>query len=131
MKVGRILETSLYAQDLVAAEAFYTTVLGLEVHARVPGRHVFFRSGSNMFLIFNPDQTETEKPRWHGCRGRGHVAWAIAENEVDAWRTRLNEAGVPIDSDYAWPNGGHSLYFRDPADNLLELATPSVWGPHA
>jgi catechol 2,3-dioxygenase-like lactoylglutathione lyase family enzyme len=26
-----------------------------------------------------------------------------------------------------WPRGGESVYFRDPDDNLLELATPGLW----
>jgi catechol 2,3-dioxygenase-like lactoylglutathione lyase family enzyme len=127
MKVDRVLETCVYAQDLEAAEEFYTRVLGLEVHSRELGRHVFFRCGSGMFLVFNPDKTVLEED-WHGCRGRGHVAWAISSDELDAWREWLNAAGVTIYSDFSWPHGGHSLYFRDPAGNSLELATPSLWG---
>ncbi len=126
MQVYRVLESCLYAQDLEAAEAFYTRVLGMEVYARVPGRHVFFRCGSGMFLVFNPDTTEKEHDG-HGCRGIGHVAWAVQESELDDWREWLKAAGVPIRSDFSWPNGGHSLYFSDPAGNSLELATPSVW----
>jgi catechol 2,3-dioxygenase-like lactoylglutathione lyase family enzyme len=26
------------------------------------------------------------------------------------------------------PRGGRSFYFRDPAGNSLELATPRIWG---
>jgi catechol 2,3-dioxygenase-like lactoylglutathione lyase family enzyme len=128
MKVQRVLETVLYAQDLEAAEGFYASVLGLEVHSRQPGRHVFFRCGSGMFLIFNPDRTMLEKHAPHGCQGTGHVAWAVPAEELDEWREWLQAEGVHIESDYAWPSGGHSLYFRDPAGNSLELATPEVWG---
>src|SRR5438105_1039171 len=60
VKPLNILETCVYARDLEAAERFYTTVLGLEVIARMPGRHVFFRCGRGVFLVFNPDKTETE-----------------------------------------------------------------------
>jgi hypothetical protein len=35
---------------------------------------------------------------------------------------------VPIEKEVAWPNGGQSLYFRDPAANLVELVTPGIWG---
>ncbi len=38
MRAGEILEACVYAGDLDAAERFYTTVLGMEVIARVPGR---------------------------------------------------------------------------------------------
>jgi catechol 2,3-dioxygenase-like lactoylglutathione lyase family enzyme len=128
MKVNRVLETALYAQDLAAAEAFYTTVLGLEVYSRGVGRHVFFRCGaSSMFLIFNPTET-VRGDRPHGSQGAGHVAWAISESELDAWREWFQAKGVAIEKEMTRPNGGRSLYFRDPAGNSLELATPAVWG---
>jgi len=80
-----------------------------------------------MLLVFNPDKTEQEED-WHGCRGRGHVAWAIPSHELEEWRQWLRAADVPIYSEVSWPKGGHSLYFRDPAGNSLELATLPTWG---
>jgi predicted enzyme related to lactoylglutathione lyase len=35
---------------------------------------------------------------------------------------------VAIEKIVDWPGGGRSLYFRDPAGNSLELATPRIWG---
>ena len=35
---------------------------------------------------------------------------------------------VPIELETDWPRGGHSLYFRDPAGNSVELITPGLWG---
>ncbi len=126
MKVNRVLETALYAEDLEAAAKFYTQVLGLEVHEREAGRHLFFRCGDGMFLVFNPNQTRIEKQP-HGCTGVGHVAWAILESEIEPWRAWLKEMNVPILSEVDWPQGGHSIYFKDPAKNSLELATTKVW----
>jgi len=126
MKLNRILETSLYAEDLEAAEAFYTGMLGLEVHSRLAGRHVFFRVGAEMLLVFNPDRTEKEADSPHGCRGRGHVAWAVPAGEMEDWRRRLAEKRVPF-KDHLWREGIHSLYFSDPAGNSLELAAPNLW----
>ena len=54
MKPAGILETVLYAGDLDAAEAFYRDVLGLEPFASVPGRHLFYRCGEQVLLIFKP-----------------------------------------------------------------------------
>ncbi|MGH2457249.1 MAG: VOC family protein, partial [Chloroflexota bacterium] len=48
MRAERVLETCLYVDDLTAAEAFYASVLGLELFSKVPGRHVFFRCGEGM-----------------------------------------------------------------------------------
>jgi catechol 2,3-dioxygenase-like lactoylglutathione lyase family enzyme len=134
MTPGGILETCLYAHDLDAAERFYSEVMGLTVFAKQPGRHVFFRCGRGMFLVFNPISTLTEivevdgrSMSRHGATGPSHMAFAVGASEIDPWRKRLHEADVAIESEVAWPGGGHSIYFRDPAGNLLELATPSVW----
>ena len=130
MQPLRVIETCLYAPDLDAAEAFYGRVLGLERFAKVPGRHVFFRAGNGMFLLFNPAETgkvgATDIPP-HGAAGPGHVAFAIPEADLEAWLGKLAAEGVEIESDYTWPNGGRSLYFRDPSGNSVELTTPRTW----
>jgi catechol 2,3-dioxygenase-like lactoylglutathione lyase family enzyme len=129
MRAREVLETCLYAADLGAAERFYGEVLGLERIARVEGRHVFFRCGARVFLVFNPERTRDGSPGipGHGAEGPGHAAFAVPEAELDAWRAHLARHGVEIESDYAWPGGGRSLYFRDPAGNSVELGTPAIW----
>ena len=128
-RLERILETSLYAEDLDQAETFYRTLLGLEPFARESNRHVFFKCGDQMLLIFNPDRTITESDSApHGARGPGHVAFAVPMSEFARWIAHLRTIGVGIEKDVAWPNGGRSIYFRDPAGNCLELASPLVWG---
>jgi catechol 2,3-dioxygenase-like lactoylglutathione lyase family enzyme len=128
VRVREILETSLYADDLEATERFYSEVLGLETITRVPGRHVFFRCGDRVFLVFNAARTlEGGMLPPHGASGPGHVAFAVAEAELGEWRARLQEHGVEVETEFAWPDGGHSLYFRDPAGNSLELGTPAIW----
>ena len=57
MTPAAILESALYVTDLDAAEAFYADVLGLERIAKVEGRHVFFRCGAGVLLLFQPDVT--------------------------------------------------------------------------
>ncbi len=129
-----ILESALYADDLVAAEHFYGDVLGLEQVAQVEGRHVFFRCGGAMLLIFNAEATR-EAPTNpdmpvppHGSRGPGHLCFALPDDEIDGWAERLREAGVEIEADFRWPGGARSIYFRDPAGNSLECADPKLWG---
>lgn len=131
MELTRILETCLYVSDLDAAKRFYADVLGLRVHAEETGRHVFFRCGEGMLLLFNPEQTRQESVAdipTHGCRGAGHIAWAMPASELGAWRRQLQDAGVAIEQEINWPNGARSIYFRDPAGNSLEFATPELWG---
>lgn len=129
MPVSRILETCLYVDDVAAAEAFYTRVLGLKLESRAGNRHVFFRCGDAMFLLFNPQQTTQiggiVPP--HGATGAGHVAFAVEAIELATWRDRLAAEGVAIEAEVTWPGGGRSLYFRDPAGNSIELTTPLIW----
>jgi catechol 2,3-dioxygenase-like lactoylglutathione lyase family enzyme len=130
-----VLESSLYCPDLEAAERFYRDVLGLEVVTRQAGRHVFLRCGSGMVLLFNPDATAdpavpTGGPQMvpHGAHGPGHLAFRLPEREIERWQAHLAAAGVPIEAEVRWPQGGYSLYLRDPAGNSLELATAALWG---
>jgi len=128
-----VLETCVYATDLEAAERFYAGALGLDPFARVAGRHVFFRCGAGVFLVFNPEATSvpasgSRSVPLHGAHGAGHAAFAVPAAELLPWRERLARHGVAIEADVEWPGGGQSLYVRDPAGNSIELATPAVWG---
>ena len=131
MQVKQILETCLYVNDLEAAEDFYSRVFGLQAFLRLEGRHVFFRCGQGVFLLFNPARTiHPEGPipvPPHGAHGPGHVAFAMEKGDIPAWREHLNQNGVEIEMEVTWPSGGHSLFFRDPAGNSVELTTPQTW----
>ena len=133
MQPRGILETCLYVDNLEVAERFYRSVLRLEFVGRQEGRHVFFRCGDHMLLIFNPERTrkrESSVPH-HGANGPSHIAFSVSESELDAWRAHLEDEGVEIERTVDWPQGGASLYFRDPAGNSLELAVPRIWnGKH-
>ncbi len=130
-----ILETALYCPDLEAAESFYTDVLGLAVVLREPGRHVFFRCGAGMLLLFNAEHTARIQTKingqpigLHGAVGAGHMAFRDRHERLAAWKEQLARHGVALESEVTWPNGAVSLYFRDPAGNSLEIATPDLWG---
>jgi len=130
-----ILETILYAEDLEAAEAFYSGVLGLEVYARQAGRQIFYQLADQMLLIFNPVATVIPPPPGaklpvppHGAHGEGHVCFRASADEIVRWKEHLENRGVAIEADFLWPSGGRSIYFRDPAGNALEFAEPRIWG---
>lgn len=131
---SQILETALYTDDLDAAEAFYGGVLGFEKIARAGNRHVFYRCGPGVLLIFNPEESEIHYKEGqlpvppHGARGPGHLCFRAEAAEIDAWQVRLEAAGVAIESDMEWPQGGRSIYFRDPSGNSLEFTEARIWG---
>ncbi len=133
-KLSQVLESSLYVGDLDAAEVFYSEVLGLTLHSKLEARHVFFRCGSQMVLLFNPEATANPDltPRGlgsHGAHGPGHLAFGVGEGEIDRWRSRLRDHGVEVEQEVDWGGTrGRSLYFRDPDGNSLEFATAALWG---
>ena len=134
-QVRGVLETCLYASDLAAADRFYADVIGLEAFQRVAGRHVFFRCGSGVLLVFDPARTSAEPGSVggapippHGSTGAGHVAFAVPEAELDVWHAHLAARGVEIESEVRWPRGGRSIYVRDPAGNSVEIAAEGIWG---
>ena len=135
LEVNGILETVLYASDLVAIDVFYADVLGMTVADRADGKYLFYRCGNQMLLYFNPEISkqnvlnESLPIPPHGCMGSGHVCFRASADELDEWKKRLEAADVAIESDLIWPGGrGRSLYFRDPAGNCLEFAEPKIWG---
>jgi catechol 2,3-dioxygenase-like lactoylglutathione lyase family enzyme len=136
MKPQGILETALYCRDLEAASAFYANVMGLVRIGYKKDRHVFFRCGEAVLLVFNPGHTGTVATSvngvtvpLHGSRGPGHVAFRAEMAEIDRWRAHLAAHGVDIEAEISWPEGGRSLYFRDPCGNSIEIATPELWSP--
>ena len=129
MKLGQLSEASIYANDLAAAEKFYREVLGLEKISRLEDRGVAFRCGATVLLVFDPARTRVPDAGVppHGASGEGHIAFVIQDGEVGAWRRRLTAGAVAIEAEVEWPRGGRSLYFRDPAGNVVELAPPTLW----
>ena len=135
MKPSAILESALYVTDLDAAESFYRDVLGLERIAGVGGRHVFFRCGQGVLLLFDAEATKHAPPPDarlpappHGTVGEGHLCFAATADEIEAWKTALTGRGIKVEADFQWPSGGRSIYFRDPSGNSIEFAEPRIWG---
>jgi catechol 2,3-dioxygenase-like lactoylglutathione lyase family enzyme len=129
VRVKRVLESCLYVSDLALSLEFYRQVLGLELHTQQEGRHLFFRCGDGMVLLFNPETTQLPSGTVpaHGAFGPGHLAFAVDRDDLPAWKERLENLGVPIEAEVAWPGGGQSLYLRDPSGNSIELASPQIW----
>jgi catechol 2,3-dioxygenase-like lactoylglutathione lyase family enzyme len=129
LKVERIFETVIYATDLVAAERFYTEVLGLEKYSRFDVA-LSFRCQGGVLLIFDPDKAilPNRGVPSHGPHGPGHLAFAARGADLNAWRVHLRKHGVQIEMEVSWEQGGTSIYFRDPAGNSIELAPPTLWG---
>lgn len=132
--ISGLAEAAVYVANLEKARAFYKEVLGL-VETAVFADAAFLQTGPHSTLILFDREKLTNRDSvipGHGADGPGHFALAIPPEEMDAWRARLEAHGVAIEHEQDWPQGTHSLYFRDPDQNSLELidAThyPQIWG---
>ncbi|PAQ05559.1 VOC family protein [Mesorhizobium temperatum] len=135
MTPSAILESALYVTDLNAAEEFYSGVLGLNQLGKVDGRHLFFRCGDSVLLIFNAEATRVPpapdarlKVPPHGTVGDGHLCFAASADEIVRWKAHLEAKKIAIESEFEWPQGGRSIYIRDPSGNSIEFAEPRIWG---
>ncbi len=132
-KLAGVIETALYVDDLPRARTFYQDILGLKPlnsDARftaydVGGRSVLllFHRGATLETVRLPGGTIPP----HDGHGPLHIAFAVTADELAGWEQRLSKQGVAIEARTVWPRGGHSIYFRDPDQHLLELVTPGVW----
>jgi catechol 2,3-dioxygenase-like lactoylglutathione lyase family enzyme len=128
-----ILETALSVAELARARDFYSKLFGYAVMKSDERFCAFDIGGEQVLLLFvrgsDPDGTVLPFGRIppHGTSGAGHVGFRIPEESLAAWRSKLQEQGIRIESEFTWPDGGTSIYFRDPDGHLLELLTPGVW----
>jgi len=127
-----IVETCINVSDMRRARSFYDSVFGFEL-MEGDERFCAFRVGSDVLLLFT--QGASDSPVTlngglippHNTVGAGHFAFAVSNDELEAWRKVLADCGIQIESEVSWDRGGKSVYFRDPDGNLLELVTPGTW----
>jgi catechol 2,3-dioxygenase-like lactoylglutathione lyase family enzyme len=131
--ITRLLETSLYVDQLDRAASFYERILGFE-RMQCDDRFCALNiSGQQVLLLFVRGKATAPVSipggiiPGHDGHGQMHLAFTMEAADEEAWKQRLSAANVVIESVVKWPLGGHSLYFRDPDQNLLELVTPGCW----
>ncbi|MGG6460365.1 MAG: VOC family protein [Candidatus Eiseniibacteriota bacterium] len=132
MKFRKIVETSIYSSELDKMKEFYVDKLGLELVSQQRGRHVFLKTEKNMLLIFNYQVTAAEKETIHGAPtppSMVHIAFEIEAAEYGEAKKLLTENGIQVEKEMAWENDikSKSIYFRDPAGNLVEFITRNYW----
>lgn len=126
-------ETALYTDDMARAAEFFGRVLGFATLVASERLTAFDAGAGGVLLLFprggaSADVT-TDAGTIPGHDGSGplHLAFAIAAEAYEPWRTRLTAHGVAVRAEMTWPRGGRSLYFDDPDGHVLELATPGLW----
>ena len=132
MKLNKVVETCIYSPDLCSMMKFYADVLGLRLVDEEEGKFIFLQAGKSMLLVFNPERTSKDNDRLptHGAvaPARIHFAMEIESSDYERWKGLLARNRIAVEKEVGWEEGNaKSLYFRDPADNLVELITPGEW----
>jgi catechol-2,3-dioxygenase len=119
---------------------FYINILGLDFVSEEEDRYVFLKAGQSMLLIFNPNKTladadvinrssTTQLPA-HGAFAPPsiiHFALEIEKQGYDSATQILKKKNIKIENEITWDKGSNSIYFRDPAGNLVEIISPGSW----
>ena len=133
--INHVLETALYVKERTRSQSFYETVLGFRVLLDDGNRLTGMAVGNtNQVLLLFTEGASTageETPGGfippHDGHGPVHLAFAVDTASLPEWTAHLHANGVTIESTVHPPRGGTSVYFRDPDNNLIELASPGIW----
>ena len=132
LAVTGVIETALYVDDMRRAVDFYQRLFAfraLHVSDRLCALRVV--PGQVLLIMARGASSEASVLPFgvippSDATGHQHVAFGVPLSELPAWKARLERLGVEIESAIDWPEGGRSLYFRDPDQHCIEVKT-SDW----
>ncbi len=132
-EVTGIIESVIYVDEMQRSVEFYERVFEFPreyasdriTALRVASRQILLVMQRGASLKPSVMSFGTIPPS--DARGHQHLAFGIPPSQFDQWLTRLEVHGVAIENRLDWPEGGQSLYIRDPDDHCIELKT-SDWG---
>ena len=132
MKFTKIIETCIYSSNLEVMKNFYINYLGLEFVSEEKGRSVFLKAGKSMLLIFNPLNTLNHIKKLFPIHGAItppsiiHFALEIQKEDYEKWKDTLQNNKINIEKEIELKSS-RSIYFHDPAGNLVEFITNNAW----
>ncbi len=131
--ISHIAESALYVDDLDRAVTFYTGLFEWPVLLRDDRFAVLRITPQQVLLLFRrgaslePATLPGGTVPAHDGNGQLHICFGISADELTCWEEILRAQGITVESRVRWPSNAASLYFRDPDQNAVELATPGVF----
>ena len=115
--------------DVEAAVAFYTGLLGFEVLTSFPPAFADVARGRLRLLLSGP-ASSAGRPMPDGVKP-GPGGWNrihLIVEDIEAEVARLRAAGAPFRNEVLSGPGGKQVLLLDPAGNVVELFQPAALG---
>ncbi|MBV9365335.1 MAG: VOC family protein [Solirubrobacterales bacterium] len=114
--IAGLAELTLETDDPEGLARFYAEVLGLKVISSQPDRVWLALSHDTRLGLWSPGGKE------FGDRGGSHVHFAFAARRIGLpmLAERIRAARIEVTGPVAHPGGDCSIYFQDPAGNVVE-----------
>ena len=128
-----LVETCLYVSDVVRSRDFYVRIFGFEPMGGDERIQPLKVADGQVLILFRRGATLKPIPVGggfippHDGAGEQHFAFGITAETVEDWKIYLEGLNIEVESEVAWPQGGRSIYFRDPDRLVVELITRGVW----
>jgi catechol 2,3-dioxygenase-like lactoylglutathione lyase family enzyme len=126
-RLSGLLEAALYVDDIERSAVFYQSLFGFPPVYSGPRLTALAVRDGQVLLLFKKKASAALPRIPHDGDGQLHMAFAIPREALESWETRLGAMGIAVVEKTTWERGGQSLYFRDPDQHLIELATPGLW----
>ncbi len=126
---GGIVSVRYMVDDVEAAVAFYTKVLGFEVLNHFPAFADVARG--RLRLLLSGPASSAGRPMPDGAQP-GPGGWNrihLIVDDIAAEVARLREAGARFRNDILEGPGGKQVLLEDPAGNVVELFQPAAAPP--
>src|SRR5690242_19841386 len=101
-KTEGLLESSLYVDDVDRSARFYEKIFGFRVISDFGGRGCAMQAGDRQVLLLFKKGGSLQIQSPHDGAGELHLAFAIADTELERWEAWLGENGIAVEEKRAW-----------------------------
>jgi catechol 2,3-dioxygenase len=128
MQVEGIDHVALAVRDIEHSAKWYVDVLGFErrYEGMWNGIPVFIGKGDTAIALFPVRERESQTAMPSDNSGMLHLAFRADARNFAAAQNELNRRGIKFE--FEDHEISHSIYFRDPDDNRLEITTYELEG---